>query len=123
MGLSLVSASRWPRRGSGIRGSRRWPGSRPCCGSDKLSRSAAALQQALEVEPAFAPALIELSRVALAQRFNASLSQALGGTASRSGLAGAAEPEVLLARGRIERLVGSPDSALAAFRALRGGRR
>jgi len=38
---------------------------------DKLSRSAAALLQALDVEPGFAPALIELARVALTQRFNA----------------------------------------------------
>ena len=84
---------------------------------DKLSRSAAALRQALEVEPAFAPALIELSRVALTQRFNASLSQALIAQRLAAGSPAAAEPEVLLARGRIERLVGSPDSALTAFRA------
>lgn len=84
---------------------------------DKLSRSAAALQQALDVEPAFAPALIELSRVSLTQRFNASLSQALAAHRLAAGSPAAAEPAVLLARGRIERLVGSPDSALVAFRA------
>ena len=83
---------------------------------DKLSRSAAALQRALEVEPAFAPALVELSRVALAQRYNAKLAQALAAHRLAAGSAAEAGPDVLLARGRIERLVGSADSALMAFR-------
>ena len=83
---------------------------------DKLSRSAAALERALEVEPGFAPALIELSRVALTQRVNASLVPALTALRRAAGSPAAMEPEVLLARGRIERLVGSPDSALVAFR-------
>ena len=82
---------------------------------DKLSRSADALQQALEVEPGFAPALVELARVALTQRFNASLSEALAAQRRAAGSPAATEPDVLLARGRIERLVGSPDSALVAF--------
>ena len=92
---------------------------------DKLSRSAAALQQALDAEPSFAPALIELSRIALSQRFNASLLQALTALRLAAGSPAAAEPQVLLARGRIERLVGSPDSALAAIRgyAAAGGDR
>lgn len=84
---------------------------------DKLSRSAAALVQALTVEPGFAPALIELSRVALQQRFNVKLDEALMAHRLSAGSSGAAQPEALLARGRIERLVGSPDSALVAFRA------
>ncbi len=82
---------------------------------DKLSRAAAALQHALEVEPGFAPALIELSRVALAQRYNASLAEALAAHRLAAGSPAESLPAVLLARGRIERLVGSPDSALAAF--------
>ena len=83
---------------------------------DKLSRSAAALLQALDVEPGFAPALTELSRVALTQRFNASLQQALAALRAAAGSAAASELPVLLARGRLERLVGSADSALVAFR-------
>jgi len=84
---------------------------------DKLSRAAAALQHALEVEPGFAPALTELSRVALTQRYNASLSEALEAHRLAAGSPAESLPEVLLARGRIERLVGSADSALVAFRA------
>jgi len=83
---------------------------------DKLSRSAAALLQALDVEPGFAPALIELARVALTQRFNTSLQQALAALRVAAGSAAGNELPVLLARGRLERLVGSADSALAAFR-------
>lgn len=88
---------------------------------DKLSRSAAALQQALDVEPGFSPALVELARVALTQRFNASLDQALLALRVAAGSPAGNELPVLLARGRIERLVGSPDSALAAFRAYGAG--
>jgi hypothetical protein len=83
---------------------------------DKLSRSAAALLQALDVEPGFAPALIELARVALTQRFNASLQQDLAALRVAAGSAAGNELPVLLARGRLERLVGSADSALVAFR-------
>ena len=88
---------------------------------DKLSRSAAALQQALDVEPGFAPALVELARVALTQRFNASLQEALAALRVAAGSPAGSELPVLLARGRIERLVGSPDSALVAFRAYAAG--
>ncbi len=84
---------------------------------DYLSRAATALQRALEVEPGFAPALVALARVALAQRFNANLSEALAAQRRAARTAAAGLPEVLLARGRLERLVGSPDSALLAFRA------
>jgi len=88
---------------------------------DKLSRSAAALQQALDVEPGFSPALTELARVALTQRFNASLEQALVALRVAAGSPAGSELPVLLARGRIERLVGSPDSALVAFRSYAAG--
>jgi GWxTD domain-containing protein len=88
---------------------------------DKLSRSAAALIEALEVEPDFAPGLTELARVALTQRFNASLDQSLMAFRRAAGSPASRELPVLLARGRIERLVGSPDSALAAFRAYASG--
>lgn len=83
---------------------------------DKLSRAAAALERALELEPGFAPALVMLSRVALEQRFNASLSEALEAHRRAAGSPAEAQADVLLARGRVERLVGSPDSALVAFR-------
>jgi GWxTD domain-containing protein len=83
---------------------------------DKLSRSAAALQQALNLEPAFTPALLDLSRIALAQRTNVQLTSAVTAHRLAAGSANADQPQVLLARGRVERLAGSPDSALVAFR-------
>ena len=88
---------------------------------DKLSRSASALLQALTLEPGFAPALTELARVALTQRFNASLDEALTALRAAAGSPASQELPVLLARGRVERLVGSPDSALVAFRAYAAG--
>ena len=90
---------------------------------DKLSRSAAALQQALDLEPAFAPALLELSEISLAQRTNVQLASSVAAHRLAAGSSAADRPEVLLARGRIERLAGSPDSALVAFRryAMVGG--
>ena len=57
--------------------------------------------------------------VALTQRFNASLQQALAALRVAAGSPAGRQLPVLLARGRIERLVGSSDSALVAFRALR----
>ena len=85
-------------------------------GKDKGSRAAAALHQALRLEPSFAPALVDLARITEAQRFNIRLDE----TVSAFRLAGSGEPtdraDVQLARGRIERLGGSPDSALVAFR-------
>ena len=85
-------------------------------GRDKDSRAVAALRQALRLEPAFAPALVDLARVTESQRFNVRLEDAV--TALR--MAGpSARADVQLARGRLERLGGSPDSALAAFRRFR----
>jgi GWxTD domain-containing protein len=84
-------------------------------GRDRLSRAVGALQQALARDPAYAPALVEFGRVATEQRIRVRLDDALDAF-RRAGGANADDPGVQLARGRVERLAGSPDSALAAFR-------
>ncbi len=85
-------------------------------GRDSLTRAADAMREALAREPAFAPALEELSRIALAQRVNQRLDVAVDAVRFASGSEASRQPEILLARGRLERLAGSPDSALIAFR-------
>jgi GWxTD domain-containing protein len=85
-------------------------------GKDKLSRAVSPLERALAVEPAFAPALVELARVAETQRFSIRLDAALAAFRVAGGAPETDRADVQLARGRVERLAGSPDSALVAFR-------
>src|SRR5439155_14680399 len=59
---------------------------------------------------------IELSNTALRQRVNIKLGVALEALRRSSATPAGRDPEVLLARGRVEREVGDGDSALAAFR-------
>jgi len=88
-------------------------------GEDAMTRAADAMVEALDRDPGFAPALDALSRLALAQRVNLRLDAALAAHRRAAGTEAARMPAILLARGRVERLVGSPDSALVAFRAYR----
>jgi GWxTD domain-containing protein len=88
-------------------------------GRDALSRSAAAFARSAEVDPAFAEGLVELANTALRQRVNIKLDVALDALRRAGATRAAANPEVLLARGRVEREAGDTDSALAAFRAYR----
>lgn len=85
-------------------------------GLDRDRLSGAAFARAIAVDPAFVEGLLEFARVALAQRIDAPVRPALdalrAATASPVGWHG----ELLLARGRLERLAGHPDSALVAFR-------
>ena len=85
-------------------------------GKDALSRSAVALARSAEVDPAFVRGLVELSNTALRQRVNIKLGVALEALRRSASTPAAHDPEVLLARGRVEREVGDGDSALAAFR-------
>ncbi len=84
-------------------------------GKDALARSAAAYAKSAEVDPGFVQGLVELANTALAQRVNIRLDVALAALRASAGTLSASHPQVLLARGRIEREVGSPDSAVAAF--------
>jgi GWxTD domain-containing protein len=81
-------------------------------GKDALTRSAMAFAKSAEVDSTFVRGLVELSNTALRQRVNIKLGVALDALRR----AASQDPQVLLARGRVEREVGDGDSALAAFR-------
>ena len=85
-------------------------------GKDALSRSAIAFAKSAEVDPSFAKGLVELAGTALQQRVNIKLNVALDALRRAAGTSATLHPDVLLARGRVEREVGDADSALAAFR-------
>lgn len=87
-------------------------------GKDALTRSANAFAKSAEVDPAFSDGLVELVNTALKQRINARLDVALAAMRRASRTSISQQPEILLARGRIEREVGSADSSLAALEAL-----
>ncbi len=85
-------------------------------GKDALSRSAIAFAKSAQVDPGFAKGLIELASTALQQRVNIKLNVALDALRRAAGTRATLQPEVLLARGRVEREVGDADSAISAFR-------
>ncbi len=85
-------------------------------GKDALTRSAMAFAKSASVDPSFANGLVELANTALRQRVNIKLNVALDALRRSGGTPAGQNPEVQLARGRVEREVGDVDSALAAFR-------
>ena len=85
-------------------------------GKDALSRSAIAFAKSAEVDPSFAKGLVELANTALQQRVNIKLNVALDALRRAAATSATLHPDVLLARGRVEREAGDADSALAAFR-------
>ncbi|HQW66316.1 MAG TPA: hypothetical protein PLJ23_04700, partial [Gemmatimonadales bacterium] len=87
-------------------------------GKDALTRSANAFAKSAEVDPGFVGGLVELSNTAMRQLVNTRLDVALAALRRASRTAASQHPDVLLARARVERLAGSPDSALAAVDAL-----
>ncbi len=87
-------------------------------GKDALTRSANDFARSAEVDPGFGRGLVELSNTALRQRVNLRLDVALAALRRAARTPAASTPEVLLARARVEREVGSPDSAQAAVDAL-----
>ena len=85
-------------------------------GKDALTRSAMAYAKSAEVDPSFVRGLVELSNTALRQRVNIKLGVALDALRRSAPTVAGRDPQVLLARGRVEREVGDGDSALTAFR-------
>jgi tetratricopeptide (TPR) repeat protein len=83
-------------------------------GRDALTRSATDFAKSAEVDPAFVRGLVELTNTALRQRINVRMGVALDALRHSAATPASHNPEVLLARARIEREVGSPDSAVAA---------
>jgi tetratricopeptide (TPR) repeat protein len=90
---------------------------RQVLGLDALSKAARAFARAASADPAFSAALVDLAATALRQRIAPRLAVAQGALRIAAGTAAGRDPAVLLMRGRIEREIGEPDSALAAFRA------
>src|ERR1019366_7575805 len=87
-------------------------------GKDALTRSANDFAKSAEVDPSFVRGLVELSNTALRQRVNVRMNVALAALRRSARTPAARNPEVQLARARIEREVGSPDSAIAAIDSL-----
>ena len=84
-------------------------------GKDALTRSAVAFAKSAEVDPAFVRGLVDLANTALRQRVNIKLGVAREALRRAASTTAGSDPQVLLARGRVEREVGDGDSALAAF--------
>ena len=90
---------------------------RQVLGKDYLSKAARAFAKAVEADPAFADATVDLARTALAQRIGPRLDLALSAVRAAALSPAGREPPLQLARGRVERAAGNADSALAAFHA------
>jgi GWxTD domain-containing protein len=84
-------------------------------GKDALTRSAMAFAKSAAVDASFVRGLVELANTALRQRVNIKLGVALDALRRSAATAAGRDPQVLLARGRVEREVGDGDSALTAF--------
>jgi GWxTD domain-containing protein len=84
-------------------------------GKDALTRSAVAFAKSAEIDPSFVHGLVDLANTALRQRVNIKLGVALEALRRSAQTASGTDPQVLLARGRVEREVGDGDSALVAF--------
>ncbi|HTK56468.1 MAG TPA: GWxTD domain-containing protein, partial [Gemmatimonadales bacterium] len=85
-------------------------------GKDRLTKAAGMFAKSAEVDPSFVHGLTELANTALEQRMNLRLAVALVALRRAAATPAARHPDVLLARGRIEREVGDADSSAAAFR-------
>ena len=84
-------------------------------GKDALTRSAVAFAKSAEIDPSFVRGLVDLANTALRQRVNIKLGVALEALRRSAATPAGNDPDVLLARGRVEREVGDGDSALVAF--------
>src|SRR5439155_1249128 len=86
-------------------------------GKDYLSKAAAAFARAVQADPAFARATIDLATTALTQRIHARLQVVLEAVRLAAASPAGRVPDVQLARGRVEREVGEADSAIVGFQA------
>src|SRR5947207_7568220 len=75
-------------------------------GKDYLSKAAAAFARAVQADPAFARATIDLATTALTQRIHARLQVVLEAVRLAAASPAGRVPDVQLARGRVEREVG-----------------
>lgn len=84
-------------------------------GLDRDRRAGRAFARAVAADPTFVSGLVEFARIALEQRLDAPILPALEALREATASPVGWHPELLLARGRLERLVGEPDSARLAF--------
>ena len=90
---------------------------REVLGLDALSKAARAFARAAAVDPSYSRALVDLATTALRQRIAPRLDVAQRALRLAAATPAGREPDVLLARGRVELELDARDSALAAFRA------
>ncbi len=109
-GLGLAEA-RAPDRAPGFAG-----GLWTMLGIDRDTRAGAAFARAIKADPGFTDGLIAFAETARATRINAPLHAALDALRLAQASSLSWDPDLLLERGRLERLVGSPDSARLMFR-------
>ena len=83
-------------------------------GQDALSQAVRSFAHAIEVDPTFSQALVDLANAAMRQRINPRLMIAQAALRQAASVS-AGVPEVQLVRGRIERRMLGWDSALVAF--------
>ncbi len=107
------------RRAASERDNRLELGSR--VGVSTLERAATRHRRALEADPSFAPAALELAAVTLELHDTALLASAVGAL-RRAATVPSPSPEVFLAGGRLERAADSGDSARVAFERYLGAR-
>lgn len=86
-------------------------------GKDHQSSAANAFARAAEADPSYVPALTALTKVALAQKIKPKRELALAAARRAARSAAPSQPEVHLARARLEREVGSSDSSIVALQA------
>ncbi len=89
-------------------------------GKDHMTKGALAFARAAEVDPTFVRGLVELANTALKQRVNIKLDLAREALRIASTTVAGRNPDVLLWRGRVERQVGSVDTAVMSFQRYLG---
>ena len=114
-GPTRGTAWAWPSTASATRRSPSSPASRPCWARTRSPGRRWRSPSRPRWTRRSSAGLVELANTALRQRVNIKLGVALDALRRSATTAGAQDPEVLLARGRVEREVGDGDSALAAF--------
>lgn len=84
-------------------------------GLDRDRRAGLAFARAVAADPTFVSGLVEFARIALEQPIDAPIWPALEALREATASPIGWHPELLVVRGRLERLVGEPDSARLAF--------
>ncbi len=90
---------------------------RQAIGQDFLSQAVRSFARAVEADPSFSSAIVDLATTAMRQRIGPRLEIARGALREAALTAAGRDPTVQLWRGRLERRLGAHDTSLAALRA------